>query len=565
MKSMDRREFLKWGGAGLAGLAIGGFDFPIFAPRKAFASDTAWKFGVMADTQWRTGLNAGGEPASCAVSIIRALNEQFIRHGVRYVIQVGDLVDKESVDGIRALPTRAAVANPLYEAGIGFFPVRGNHEGSAIAAAEVPVLFPQTLGGGPHLYGATNFASPFALLNGLSYSFDYGNVRCVLIDQFVRPDGSNVSSPEGSYNANATDQVSWVDEMLRSRPSGSHAFVFSHKNLIGQNHKDVLFGATLTSNPGPRDAFLSSLSENGVRYQMSGHDHMHHRSLVKTSDNSHNVGQVICSSNSYKFYIPRPGDDGRETPLQQEIFSIGYYIVTVDGPRVTVDFYSSSHGNNYGDFDLVTPPGSFAFYLRESFGYSLNGKQFEVARGESYTVVQDAYEGTHAVILGGTNGNADTDYVSRPLTKTVNTGWSSPAPADDAAASNVLSLWGLADNLALWDDPSRGLDLVGLLPNADESGRSDTYVLSMSYRNPPVHLGNGGFGIASKDGNGKWINAVDGNFGGTTRFVVSPWHPSYELGAYGVDPVRKTAWAVINYDGDFVVARGIVPVPGHRE
>lgn len=34
-----------------------------------------------------------------------------------------------------------------------------------------------------------------------------------------------------------------------------------------------------------------------------------------------------------------------------------------------------------------------------------------------------------------------------------------------------------------------------------------------------------------------------------------PDKPSYPLGTYGVDTRTKTAWAVINYDGDFAVAR----------
>ncbi len=556
MKSIDRRDFLKLGGIGLAGLAVGGLNFPLFAPRRAYASGTAWKFGVMADTQWRTGLNAGGEPASCAVSIINALNRQFIQHDVRFVIQVGDLVDKESVDGVRSLPTRADAATALYNAGIGFFPLRGNHEGSMIAASEIPTLFPQTLGDGPHVYGAANFSSPFDKLRGLSYSFDYENVRCVLIDQFTRPDGSNYDGTT-SNNNNAVDQVGWVDSMLASRPSDSHAFVFSHKNLIGQNHKDVLFGSSLASNPGPRDEFISSLSSNGVRLHMSGHDHVHHRSIVKTADGLSSVGQLICSSNSYKFYIPRPGDDGRETPLQQELFTVGYYIFTVDGPRVYVDFYSSSHGSNYGDVDLVTPPNTFNFYLRETFGYSLNGKQFEVAHGGSYTGVEDSYEGTIARILSGTNNNTETDYLTRPLIKTVNTGWSA-SPAQDDVASNILSLWGMADNLSFWDDPNRGLDLIGLLPNAAESKQGDIYTLSMTYDDNRVnglHLGNGGFRLAAKDTDGKWVKAVDKNFGGAGKFVKGAWRPGYELGTYGVDPFTKTAWAVINYDGDFAVVR----------
>ena len=556
--SMKRRNFLKYSGIGMAGLAMGGLNFPLFTPRSAYASGTAWKFGVMADTQWRTGLNAGGEPASCAVSIINALNRQFIDHGCRFVIQVGDLVDKESVtvDGIttRSLPTRAGAAEALYAKRIGFFPLRGNHEASMIAAAELPVLFPQTLGNGPHVYGATNFESPFDKLRGLSYSFDYENVRCVLIDQFTRADGTNYDGTT-SNNNNAVDQVAWVDSRLRSKPSDSHAFVFSHKNLIGQNHKDVLFGSSLASNPGPRDEFISSLHANGARLHMSGHDHVHHRSIVKTADGKSSVGQLICSSNSYKFYIPRSGDDGRETPLQQELFTVGYYIFTVDGPRVYVDFYSSSHGSNYGDIDLVTPPSAFNFYLRETFGYSLNGKEFVVAPGGSYAIMEDAYQGTTARLLGGTNNNTETDYLTRPLTKTVNTGWSG-SPTQDNIASNVLSLWGMADNLSFWDDPNRGFDLIGPLPNAAESRESDIYTLSMTYndeRFAGLHLGNGGFRLATKDVDGNWVKAVDKNFGGAKKFVKGAWMPGYELGTYGVDPLTKTAWAVINYDGDFAV------------
>lgn len=557
MKNMDRRTFLKVSGTGLAGLAVA-MNLPLLTPVRALASTAAWKFGVMADTQWRTGSNAGGEPASCAVSIINALNQQFIHHNVRFAIQVGDLVDKEDVSGARTMPTRLAATQALYNSGIGFFPLRGNHEASQTAALEMPTLFPQMLGAGDYLYGAGNFASPVLApttgdptgaerLKGLSYSFDYENVRCVMIDQFTRKDGS------GSTNNNAVDQVSWVDSVLSSRAADSHAFVFSHKNLIGQNHKDVLFGGDLTANASARDTFITSMQNNGARFQIGGHDHMHHRSLVKTSSGAASVGQLICSSNSYKFYIPRSGDDGREIPLQQELFSIGYYIFTVDGPRVTVDFYSSSHGSEYGDADLITPPGAFSFHLRESFGYSLNGKQFQLAQGASYTSVQDTWEGTTAKVLNGVNGNGETDYLLRGLTKTVNTGWSEPDTA--SAASKVCSLWGTVDNLSLWERPDAGVDLRGLLPSAPESKAGDVYTLSLSY-NPrkvrPSQLISGQFGLASRTLEGTWVNAVELNHGGGKTFKYGPWRSSYGLGTYGVDPSTTTVWAVVNRDGDFV-------------
>jgi hypothetical protein len=60
---------------------------------------------------------------------------------------------------------------------------------------------------------------------------------------------------------------------------------------------------------------------------------------------------------------------------------------------------------------------------------------------------------------------------------------------------------------------------------------------------------------------------VDNNLGdgGEKKFVVGSWKEEYGLGTYGVDPATKTAWAVINYNGDFAVARDIEPVPGRRK
>jgi hypothetical protein len=52
------------------------------------------------------------------------------------------------------------------------------------------------------------------------------------------------------------------------------------------------------------------------------------------------------------------------------------------------------------------------------------------------------------------------------------------------------------------------------------------------------------------------------NTGGTKKFVAGPWQSSYSLGTYGVDTVSKTAWAVINSNGQFAVARDMEDLPG---
>ncbi len=573
---MDRRQFLTYSGVGMAGLATGAANLTWFANMAAAAGTTGrpWKFGIMADTQWKANLD-GENPGTCAVGIIRELNQQFIDHGVEFVIQVGDLVDVENdaLNGSssrRNLPVRAQAAQPLYDAGIGFFPLRGNHEASRTAALEFQALWPQTRGLGPNVGKATEFSSPLIgasalnILDGLSYSYDWENVRFVMLDQFTRTNNT------GSTNNNIVDQVSWVDSRISGRTPGMHAFVLSHKNLMGQNHTDVLFGSNPASNASAQAAFIESCAANRVGYQIGGHDHMHDRSLVKTPnpDSQAYVNQLICSSNSYKFYNPtRPSRDEtynfprRERNVAQELFTIGYYIVTVDGPRVTVDYYASTHGLDYDDYDLTRTPKNMLFYKRERFGYSLNGEETVVAQGESYAGIGGVFGGTEARILDGVNSSTVTDRSLRPLAKNVNTGWAVPAASDDDAASNIFTLWNMAHNLSLWNPA-----LTGLLPDADRTDESDVYVLAMTYfEDRAWSLGNGRFGIAARTDDGEWVNAVDLIYGDAPkRFVRGPWGPDYGLGTYGVDPATNTAWAVIDYQGEFMVRRRIDINAGQR-
>ena len=64
----------------------------VIMSQSAFAE--RWSFGVMSDTQWTAPTDpAGQNPNGVAVSIIKQLNQQFINHGVKFVIQVGDLTE----------------------------------------------------------------------------------------------------------------------------------------------------------------------------------------------------------------------------------------------------------------------------------------------------------------------------------------------------------------------------------------------------------------------------------------------------------------------------------------
>jgi hypothetical protein len=524
-------------------------------------ASSAWKFGVMADTQWTTSDPAGQNPTTVAVSIIDQLTPKFIDAQVKFVIQVGDLADTGN-DADETI--RAQAAQPLYDAGIGFFPMRGNHEtygvptaGNGYAIPILRTLYPQMLGHGSNLFGATNFSSPSSVspalseLDGMSYSFDYNNVRFVIVDPWVTP-SRDFSAAGYDYGYSITEQQPWISSRLDKATRGTdHAFVLSHQPLMAESHQDTMFMGYTNANPDMQNAFYASLQNNNVKYFLAGHDHMNQHSIVASPDGSSSVHELIGSSDSSKFYTPKAtnnatwyGQKTRETSVAQELFTVGYYIFTVDGPNMTVDFYSDTHGNWQSDASYpmgagnasypinVTP--NFTFAKKQTWGYSQNGAEFLVAEGASYPTTPFAFSGTTAQFLAGSNTSTAMDYISRKLTHAVDIGWDAPTCATSSA---ILSLWGTAD--------------IG-------SSSGDTIALSMSFDRNSVSdatLVSGNFGLAAVDSAGNLTGAVAQNVGGTPNFVFGPWKASYTLGTYGVDPDSNTVWAVVNHAGRFAAGR----------
>lgn len=588
------------------------------------ANAQEWKFGVMSDTQWPTSPDHKN-PSGTAINIANHLNREFLRHGVKFVVQVGDLTDAGSTD-LTEMDARATFAQALYNAGIGFYPLRGNHETSAAAGQEFAKIFPQTQDGRnnrtpswawityptaipPYPVAPApvpddftvglGFNSPTSIdpnYLGLTYSFDYANARFILLDTFTV---QNISC-----NLLETQQP-WITDRLHNRPGNTHAFVFSHKGLITENHTDIAFtgpgkcnGSSSNSNPSVKipqqNDFMGSLYQNKVHIFMGGHDHMHNRAIVTSPDGTSRVQNIIAASNSYKFYIPRdessnaspittndyvwnvlvPAGDkvngkpigkSRELPIAQELGTVGYYIFTVNGPRVTVDFYSSPNcaDTTCNSQDQTNDLIPYTFTKRETFGYSLNGQEFLVPQGASYDIVEDAFGSTTAKILAGSNGSKKLDFNSRQLTKAVDTGWSTVA--DRSIASDVLTLWGMTDNLGSCNAPCQPAanvqdDALYRITSPVVTDQTDVFVLSMTYdvtRAPgnEKSKGQGSFRLVSKDASGNWVKAVGKNIGNSkSKKVVGPYRPGYGLGTYGVDPATATAWAVINYNGDFAVA-----------
>jgi hypothetical protein len=572
----------------------------------AFPTASAWKFGVMADTQWVTVTygDDGRNPHTCAVDIINQLNTQFIAAGVKFVVQVGDLCDKGTSstftltksDGtsyasslLLAEDTRSAFTQKLFNAGIGFFPLRGNHDDSAATAKEFQRIFPQTQNGTHNVTPAdvlslsnpdasvqpvvaktgssftigSNFNSPSTGLTGLSYAFDVNNLRIVMLDQFEPTNSTNADGnpytdstlSSTGYNRTIQTQQSWINTQLAGRTKGTHAIVFSHKGLVTEDHADVLLGdcpapGSITVNNtnyygSPKmDDFISGLSSNGVRLLMCGHDHMHDRSKISTIDGSASLTQQVGASNSNKFYYPATtandvsfSSGKRQTVVSHERNTIGYYIFTVDGDNISIDYYSAPAYPSSPTGGTVTTTPTLGFTWRERFGYGLGGKEFIIAPMASFSSITDTGPGgTVMSILDGKNGNSAIDVAGRSFRLAVNTAWFA---ATTLTASDVLLLQGMSYTLG--------------------SGVTDTYVLSMHYDPAKVsaaQIAAGKFGLASVQ-NGQWVNTVSANSSGSGSFVQGAWVSGYSLGTWGVNTANSTVWAVIDHNGYFAAVAGI--------
>lgn len=528
----------------------------------------AFSFGIISDTQWSPSDNRADK--GVPTEIIDDVNQQFIKAHVKFVIAVGDVTQNagKGPGDLDELNIRAAHNAALTAAGIRFFPLRGNHEGTAAAADRFGEVFPNLPGtagfkpddGSDGFGGGSSPNLPGAA--GKTYCFTYDNARFILLDQFVLNDGS----AKGTAYPIAQQQDWITAELSQASAAHQHAFIFGHKNLLGQHHKDNLFtslsktseSATTRKAPDPGDtdpaaqaaetAFLRAMQDNGARYYFCGHDHIYHRAIVTSPEPAHafHAQQIITGSDSYKFYDPAPPYSANEQPLVQERDAVGYTIVSVDGPKVVVRYYSVpvavEPGNARGEIATWTP--AKAWTLQDTFGYSLNGKEFLVKRGESFAGVKDAipagggFAGTSMAILGGTNNVVgttldDTQAGRRDLANEVTTGWS---PRRAGHYSDVLTIWGLRDALG--------------------SDKCDPYVLAMSYDPQAVPadvLASNHMTLCASSGKGQWVSAVSLNSAGTERFVAGPYQPGLPVGAWGINPQDHTVWAVLDHEGEFAV------------
>lgn len=183
----------------------------------------------------------------------------FIQDSIDLILVCGDIVEGGLRTSSSQLQTELnlwqQVFQPLYDKGIGVYPIRGNHENDANG----------NITAWNNLFSGSRALpqnGPGAELN-LTYSFQHKNALFIGLDDYV--------------NIHRINQ-SWLNNQLTTNVL-PHVFVFGHEAAFKVFHSDCLDDYSTE-----RNTFWKSLTDAGVKTYFCGHDHFLDTSLVDDGD-----------------------------------------------------------------------------------------------------------------------------------------------------------------------------------------------------------------------------------------------------------------------------------------
>lgn len=272
-------------------------------------AEPAWRFVAVGDSR-------GGDQG-VNTAVWSHLVDAILTEDVDFVLFPGDLTTSGTQSSFEHW---ISVTQPLYDADIEVYVIRGNHDDASLSAWNNtftgPYLLPQT---GPA--GEKN----------LTYSVSHKNAFVAAIDNY-----------ESSNKINQ----SWLEAALAANEE-PHVFVFGHEPAFAADHSD-----TLDDSPNVRNTFWENIKEAGGRTYFCGHDHFYDHARIGDGDGdpSNDLHQFIVGSAGaplYDFNGNYTGNNGPYSPTQQYFAKqYGYVVIEIDGMNVTVTFMERS-GNSY--------------------------------------------------------------------------------------------------------------------------------------------------------------------------------------------------------------------------
>jgi hypothetical protein len=295
----------------------------------AAPAQESWRFIMTCDSR--------GSAGGVNEEVMSEFVGEFLQARVDFVIIAGDLVY-----GARVGPAQfeeqlwhwVEVMQPMYDAGIGVYVCRGNHEiGDAweILPGQLPDPKDNYALRWVNVFGDSKHPAVKLPDNGpdgekfMTYSVAHKNVLVVAVDEYAGM---------GHRLAHSLNQP-WLQSQLESNTK-PHVFVFGHEPAFRALPREGL-----DAYPAARNIFWHSLQRAGARMYLCGHDHFYDHTRIDDGDNNPNndTHQFIVGTAGAYPYTWTPTYDGNNgdftvRPLYHAE-RYGYVLCEVNGLSLT--------------------------------------------------------------------------------------------------------------------------------------------------------------------------------------------------------------------------------------
>ena len=312
-------------------LALGILPVMSLAQPTELTTEKPWKFIVTCDSRGYTnGINQ---------TILSELVNEILSQDVDFLLFPGDLVTGYTSIGPAGFEAQlrewVRITEPIYNAGIGVYVSRGNHEVMDIWGYSIrPDINPYDNNATRWLNVFGNDLYPEQKLpdNGpaaekyMTYAVTHKNAFIVSLDQYA---GIN---HEEVHKINQK----WLNAQLAANTK-PHIFIIGHEPAFRALHSDCL-----DNRPVERDAFWESLRNAGGRTYFTGHDHFYDHARIDDGDGDpdNDIHQLIIATAGAPLYTwsgPYNGDNSYYTVEQlYHAENYGYVLVEVDDFNVTL-------------------------------------------------------------------------------------------------------------------------------------------------------------------------------------------------------------------------------------
>jgi len=326
----------------------------LILPATGYAQKS-WKFIVTCDSRGYTN--------GIQQTVLNELVTEILSRGVDFVLFPGDLVSGYASIGPAGFEAElrawVEMMDPVYNAGIGVYVSRGNHEVMDVWGYYIR---PDIDSEDNHatrwlnVFGSDLYPEQMLPDNGpasekyMTYAVTHKNAFIVSLDQYAGIIHDTV------HKVNQE----WLDAQLAAniRP---HIFIAGHEPAFRAMHADCL-----DNQPAQRDAFWANIRNAGGRTYFTGHDHFYDHARIDDGDGNpdNDIHQYIIGTGGalpYTWSGPYSGDNSYYTVEQLDhAENYGYVLVEVDGPNVTLT-WMQRHTNDLSVQGIYQPDDVWSY------------------------------------------------------------------------------------------------------------------------------------------------------------------------------------------------------------